>query len=73
MSTDTAIPEDPDGLAEYPLVLRPKHVQHYLGRGRRQTYQLFHREDFPSFKVGGTLGIRRADFKQWLDDQKEAL
>jgi hypothetical protein len=73
MTTDTTIPEDPDGLEDYPLVMRPKHVQDYLNRGRRQTYELFHRSDFDSFKIGGSLGIQREDFRRWLEEQKSAL
>jgi predicted DNA-binding transcriptional regulator AlpA len=73
MTTGTTVPEDPECLGDYPLVLRPKHVRDYLGRGLRQTYQLFHRDNFPSFKIGGSLGVRRADFREWLDEQKKSI
>ncbi len=44
-------------------------VAQALGISRRSMYDLMHREDFPTLKVGGRRLISRELLAQWVKDQ----
>ena len=41
-----------------------------MGFSRAIAYQLFHREDFPTVRIGKRLFVRRDRLMQWLEDQE---
>lgn len=50
------------------LVITFKEGQELLGVGKNTMLDLCHREDFPSFKLGGKWLINYEKLKQWVDD-----
>lgn len=47
-----------------------------LGISKPSMYNLIHRADFPSFKVGGRTLVSRAGLEKWVEQQsrvKEAI
>lgn len=53
--------------------LSPKDVKDLLRVSRTEAYNIFRREDFPSFKIGEKmLRVTKADFNRWLAMQKGA-
>jgi len=44
-----------------------KDVQAILGRGKRQTYELFHTDGFPSIRIGNGLRVEKKAFEKWLE------
>lgn len=48
-----------------------KIVQKELGIGRCSTLELFHRCDFPSFKLANKWFVKRSDLMDFLDKLKE--
>lgn len=54
------------------LCFTPNDVMKILNRSKSQVYELFRREDFPSFKTGErSLAVKRVDFYQWQEEKKE--
>lgn len=41
-----------------------------MGFSRAIAYQLFHREDFPTVRIGKRLFVRRDRLLKWLEDQE---
>lgn len=41
-----------------------------MGFSRAIAYQLFHREDFPTVRIGKRLFVRRDRLIQWLDEHE---
>nr|WP_302597950.1 helix-turn-helix domain-containing protein [uncultured Cellulosilyticum sp.] len=54
------------------LCFTPKDVQKILNCSKSQVYEIFHRVDFPSFKIGErNLVVKRIDFYNWQEEKKE--
>lgn len=53
------------------LVLTASDIQTALGIGRRQTYELLNRADFPTVRLGRKILVPREAFLRWLDAQAE--
>lgn len=54
------------------LCFTPNDVMKILNRSKSQVYELFRREDFPSFKTGErSLAVKRVDFYKWQEEKKE--
>lgn len=54
-----------------PMVLKPADVRLVLDVSRNTVYEIFHREDFPCFRVGKQLRISREQFFLWMEQQAE--
>jgi excisionase family DNA binding protein len=48
-------------------VLDVKDIQHYLGIGRRQAYELVNSKQFHSVRIGERIKISRDVFFEWLN------
>ena len=55
----------PEGL---PDVLTVRELSDTLRIGRRQAYDLAHRDDFPCVRVGRSFRIPRRGFERWLQE-----
>lgn len=53
------------------MVLTASDIQTALGIGRRQTYELLNRSDFPTIRLGKKIIVPREAFLRWLDAQTE--
>lgn len=54
------------------LCFTPKQVMEILGCSKSEVYVIFHRNDFPSFRISKKkLAVRRVDFFKWQEDKKE--
>ena len=42
-----------------------------LGIGLSSAYELIHRADFPSFRIGRSVRISRARLVEWVEQQSE--
>jgi len=54
---------------ELPVALTVSEVQKVLRISRGGAYQLIHREDFPTVKIGRRYIIPRDKFIEWLEEQ----
>lgn len=54
-----------------PDMLRIDDLMEYFIMGRRQAYLLCQRTDFPAFRVGKIIRIRRQDLERWVEDQSK--
>ena len=57
--------------SELPLTLTVEEVAKILGISRAGAYNLVHREDFPTVKVGRRLIIPRDQFRSWVDKEAQ--
>lgn len=53
-------------LTSLPQVLNAKEVQALLGISQSSTYDLMHREDFPTLHVNSRLLVSRTNLINWL-------
>lgn len=53
--------------SDYPITLTPDDVTEILHLGKNNAYLLFHRNDFPSVRIGRKLLVSRDALKQWLE------
>jgi len=53
------------------LVYNVTEAAEALGISRRSMYELMHREDFPTLKVGGRRLISKELLAQWVRDQAQ--
>lgn len=51
------------------VTLSVTEVAEVLGVSRPVVYQLLHRADFPSFKIGNRTVVPRLALEQWANDQ----
>lgn len=51
------------------LLMSAEEAAHQLGISRPTVFQLAHREDFPSIKIGKRLLISRAGLEDWVNKQ----
>ncbi len=56
---------------ELPLFLNAETVAKLLGVSSTTAYELMHREDFPSIRVGSRLIVPKEKFREWVDKQAE--
>lgn len=56
---------------DIPNIMAAKDISNYLRVNVNKAYELFHREDFPSLKLGGRYIIPREKFLEWLDKQTD--
>lgn len=56
---------------ELPLLLTIRNLTEDIGLSRAMAYQLMHREDMAVVVIGKRRFIKRDDFLNWLDDQRE--
>ncbi|MBN1069411.1 helix-turn-helix domain-containing protein [Clostridium botulinum] len=54
----------------YKEILNIKEVQKFLGIGRCSTLDLFHNENFPSFKLANKWFVKHSDLMHYLDTLK---
>jgi hypothetical protein len=52
---------------QYPSVLDAKHIQHILGIGERQTYELLNSGQFHIVSVGRMIKVSKDIFLKWLE------
>lgn len=55
---------------QMPMMLNAEQVAMVLGVSRAGAYQLFHREDFPSIRIGKRMMVQREAFFSWLEAQQ---
>ncbi|MCL6590693.1 MAG: helix-turn-helix domain-containing protein [Firmicutes bacterium] len=62
-------------MSEFSLapVLTVEDVQNYLNIGRSSAYWLCTQPDFPAFRIGRQIRVRREEFFQWMDMKKGAV
>lgn len=53
-----------------PQSLTAKDIQKYLQISKSKAYLLFHEEDFPTIKFGGSKRVDRDEFLQWVESRK---
>lgn len=58
---------------DLPIVMNVDHVRKVLGCGRRQAYELMDRKDFPTIRFNRSKLVKREDFFDWLDKQKQSV
>ena len=51
---------------ELPTVLNAKELQSYLGISKSSTYDLLHREDFPTLHISSRLLVTKKNLRAWL-------
>lgn len=57
----------PSNVKDSAMLLTVAQAAELLQLGRDTTYQLTHRSDFPSIRVGRAVRINRAALQAWLD------
>ena len=55
-----------------PIVYTIPEVAKLLCIGRATAYNLAHQEDFPSFRRGRSVRVRKDDLDEWIERKKEA-
>ena len=56
---------------ELPLFLNAELVGKVLGVSSTTAYEVMHREDFPSMRVGNRLIVPKEKFREWVNSQTE--
>jgi Helix-turn-helix domain len=56
---------------ELPDVMTVKHVQSFLGIGRRQSYELIANPPFNVVRIGKLYKISKVSFLSWLDGDSD--
>lgn len=51
-------------------ILKPKDIQKILRIGKNKTMDIFHRDDFPCYKIGKNFYIVEEHFTEWLKNQR---
>lgn len=55
---------------ELPVMLHASHVKQVLGLSTGKAYQLMHSEGFPAQHFGRRVMVLKADFIEWLEQNK---
>jgi len=55
---------------ELPVMLQASHVKQVLGLSTGKAYQLMHSEGFPTQRFGRRVMVLKADFIEWLEQNK---
>lgn len=58
---------------ELPLFLNAELVGNVLGVSSTTAYELMHRENFPSMKIGNRFVVAKEKFIKWVDEQSSQL
>ena len=53
-----------------PDILTPEMVKEYLHLGRSKTYVLMGQPNFPAFRIGKEIRVKKGDLLKWIDEQK---
>lgn len=56
---------------ELPLFFNAELISKVLGISSTTVYELMHREDFPSIKIGNRLIVSKEKFIEWANKQSE--
>lgn len=56
---------------ELPLFLNAEIVGNVLGVSSTTAYEVMHREDFPSIRIGNRFIVPKEKFREWADRQSE--
>lgn len=56
---------------ELPLFLNAEIVGNVLGVSSTTAYEVMHREDFPSIRIGNRLIVPKEKFREWVYSQTE--
>lgn len=56
---------------DYPLILNVSEIAEILRVNKVKVYELTHREDFPSLKLGNRIIVNRDKFFEWLDKESD--
>lgn len=56
---------------ELPLFFNAELIGKVLGISSTTAYELMHREDFPSIKIGNRLIVSKEKFIEWVNKQSE--
>lgn len=56
---------------ELPLFFNTESLSKVLGISSTTAYELMHREDFPSIKIGNRLIVSKEKFIEWTNKQSE--
>jgi hypothetical protein len=54
----------------YPMTLRPKHIEKILGRSQKSIYELLKEPPFHVVKAGRDLYISKSVFRKWLEGEE---
>ena len=52
---------------ELPLMLNAETIKNVLGISLSSAYELMHKKDFPSIKIGNRLIVPKDKFREWID------
>lgn len=58
---------------QLPMMMNAEQTAMFLGVSRAGTYQLFHREDFPSIRIGKRMMVQREALLSWLEAQQNRV
>jgi hypothetical protein len=58
-------------LSDFPVLLKPKHIQKILGINQSEAYRLFNSTCFPAEKNGSKHFIPKPRFIKWLNEKGE--
>lgn len=58
-----------NNIDQMPKMLNAEDIQNILGISRSGSYQLMHREGFPTIFIGKRMVVPEDKFKEWLDEQ----
>jgi len=56
---------------ELPNILTVKELAEFMNINLNRAYQLTHRDDFPSLRLGKKIMISRNKLLQWIDERSE--
>ncbi len=57
---------------DLPLVLNASQLAGVLNISRANAYNLLHREDFPTLRIGKRMLVSRDRLARWMDEQARA-
>ena len=69
MTTETVTA---NSFSDLPLVLNATQLAGVLNISRANAYNLLHREDFPTLRIGQRMLVSRDKLVQWMDGQSNA-
>ena len=55
---------------ELPVMLQASHIKQVLGLSTGKTYELMNSEGFPTQRFGKRVMVLKADFIEWLEQNK---
>lgn len=64
-------PEKTPELSNTKMLMSVKETAEALGLSRPMVYNLIHRNDFPSLKIGSRTLVNVKKLQEWLDNQSE--